>query len=127
MKNFFASSIVGIDGLLRELSSAQGLLKTFVHQDKILILEKSNQIIGLFVTRMDLHTLRSQLVNKLHQVESLFLEEIQTQEPLTLSTRATLISQTEKWFESDLRKQRIFHGVERILTSNPSEKKIKTI
>ncbi len=105
-EGFFASSIVGIDGLLREISTAQ-LLKTFVHQDKILIVEGTSQLLGLLVTRMDLKTLRSQLLKVLKEIDSNFLAEIQMQENLNPMTESALIKMMEKEFKKDIRKKGI--------------------
>lgn len=103
-EEFIGSSIVGIDSLLREISSAQGLLKTLVHQNKILIVERATTIVGVFVTRMDLRALRSQLTNLLQNVETKFLEDIQTHERLPTSTRAILNAKAEDWFKEELSK-----------------------
>ncbi len=100
----FASSIVGIEEVLREISSAQGLLKTVVHQSKILIVERASQIMGVFLTRVELAGLRSHLLNLLLEVETHFLNEIQTQETLGPSSRAILIVKAVAWFKDDLRK-----------------------
>lgn len=103
-EDFLGSSIVGIDSLLREISSAQGLLKTLVHQNKVLIVERASDIVGVFVTRMDLHTLRSQLGDFLHEVETKFLKEIQEQENLSDPSKAILNSKGGDWFKQELDK-----------------------
>jgi hypothetical protein len=100
----FASSVLGIEEVLREISSAQGLLKTVVHQSKILIVERASQIMGVFLTRVELGVLRSHLLNLLLEVETNFLNEIQTQETLAPSSRAILIAKASAWFKDDLRK-----------------------
>ena len=66
----FASSIVGIDHLLQEISEGKGVLKTLVQQKDVLIIEFTPSIIGVLVSRMDLFVLRSQLASLLRDAEA---------------------------------------------------------
>ncbi len=101
-EQFVASSLVGIDGLLREISSAEGLLKTLVHQNKILMVERATIVVGVFITRIDLRSLRSELIELIREVESKYLQEIQTQENLSDSTRSALSMRAQEWFKQEL-------------------------
>jgi hypothetical protein len=66
----FASSIVGIDHLLHEISEGKGVLKTLVQQNDVLIIEFTPRFIGVLVSRMDLHELRFQLASLLRDAEA---------------------------------------------------------
>jgi hypothetical protein len=75
------TTIVGIDGILHEMSSAKGLLKTLVHQNKIMIIEKTPSLIGVLITRIELHTHRGMLTNFLKKIESIYSNQLQNQVP----------------------------------------------
>ncbi|NMC07331.1 MAG: hypothetical protein GYA24_19105 [Candidatus Lokiarchaeota archaeon] len=66
----FASSIVGIDHLLHEISEGKGMLKTLVQQKDVLIIEFTQRFIGVLVSRLDLQELRAQLASLLRDAES---------------------------------------------------------
>jgi hypothetical protein len=55
---FLATSLVGIDGILREISASEGLLKTLVHKDKILVIEKTESLTGIIVSTIELEGFR---------------------------------------------------------------------
>ncbi len=106
-EQFIATSLVGIDGLLREISlNAEGILKMLVHQNKILMIERATMVVGVFITRIDLRSLRLELVEIIREVESNYLQEIQTQENLTDSSRSALSARAEEWFKQELSRMR---------------------
>jgi hypothetical protein len=69
-REVFASSIVGIDHLLHEISEGKGVLKSLVQQNDVLIIEFTPRFIGVLVSRMDLRELRSQLASLLRDAEA---------------------------------------------------------
>lgn len=58
-----ASSIVGIDSLLREVSSGKGLVKKLVQQNINFLIEWNGDIVGILITKKDLTILREMLIN----------------------------------------------------------------
>jgi hypothetical protein len=101
---FMASSIVGIDGLLRELSAAKGVVKTVVHQNKVLLIERGEKVIGVLVARADLQGLRTYLRDVIDDVELTFPKESGTPGPIKPAAIATMATFAEDWFTHELQR-----------------------
>jgi hypothetical protein len=99
----FASSIVGIDGLLREISSSKGILKTLVFQDKILIVEKSDNFLSIIVTTYELEKLRKHLIENLNLIE-IFNTNNNQNSIINENQKLELIRNVRRWYREDLKK-----------------------
>ncbi len=102
----FTSSIVGIEGLLREISATKGRVKALDEGDKIFLIdriassnEQASNVFAILVTYLDLHVLRSQLLNLVYDVETHFLGEILADEKLPDGTRAKLVETIKSRFK----------------------------
>ncbi len=109
----FTSSIVGIEGLLREISATKGRVKALDEGDKIFLIdritsgaEQASNIFAILVTYLDLHVLRAQLLNLVYDVETNFLGEILANEKVSDGTRTKIIEAIEKRFNVPLRSQK---------------------
>lgn len=100
----FGSSILGIDGLLREISATQGSIKTLVHQNRILLIERSANVFGIFVTRIELDSIRSQLNAWIRDIELTYAEDFKNKNHLSLETRNYLKDKINKWYHEEMNK-----------------------
>ncbi len=110
----FTSSIVGIEGLLREISATKGRVKALDEGDKIFLIdritsgsEKESNVFAILVTYLDLHVLRSQLLNIVYDVETHFLGEILASEKLPAETCAKLVELIEDRFKVRFRTEKL--------------------
>jgi hypothetical protein len=71
---FLASSIVGIEGILQEISSQQGMLKTLVYQNKTLLVERTSHYLGVYVAEIELQSLRISLSELMANITVLNLD-----------------------------------------------------
>lgn len=100
----FASSIVGIDGILHEISSAQGSVKMVKHHNKILLIERSKLMIGVLITQMDLFTLRIQLQSILQTIETEYSQKLSSEPTISNELKLKLKNQINNWFNSQYEK-----------------------
>ncbi len=101
----FTSSIVGIEGLLREISATKGRVKALDQGEKIFLIdriggenEQTSNLFAILVTRLDLHVLRSELLNVVYDVETNFLGDILNREELPEATRVKIAKLIEGRF-----------------------------
>nr|MDO8111129.1 hypothetical protein [Candidatus Sigynarchaeota archaeon] len=97
-REVFASSIVGIDKLLHEISSSKGVLKTLVHQDEVLIIEFTSRVVGVLVTHMDLNALRAQLASFLQDADATLSDDILKKESIEIKNKTFLTGRVEFTF-----------------------------
>lgn len=100
----FGSSILGIDGLLREISATQGSIKTLVHQNRILLIERSANVFGIFVTRLELDSIRLQLNTWIHSIETNYAEDLKNKNPLSVDARNSIKDKIHNWFIQEINK-----------------------
>ncbi len=109
----FTASIVGIEGLLREISATKGRVKALDEGNKIFLIdrissggEQASNVFAILVTYLDLHVLRSQLLNLVYDVETHFLGDILANEKLPDASRAKIVETIENRFKVPTRAEK---------------------
>ncbi len=98
-ESLLTSSIVGLEGLLKEISASESVLKTLVYREQILMVQKSENFIVIFNTHKELESLREILIHILHESE--IKKEFTDNDKKALSD----------WFDDDLKRIRFIHRI----------------
>ncbi len=97
-----ASTLVGIDGLLREISASKGEVKTLKHQERTFVIEWASSLVGILKSGRDLQIYRPLLSTFMHDLETRYLVEILMQKTLTSELKQAIVNVIENRFKFEV-------------------------
>ncbi len=97
-----ASTLVGIDGLLREISASKGEVKTLKHQERTFVIEWASSLVGILKSGRDLQIYRPLLSNFMHDLETRYLVEVLMQKTLAPDLKQAIVNIIENRFKFEV-------------------------
>ncbi len=97
-----ASTLVGIDGLLREISESKGEVKTLRHQERTFIIEWASSLVGILKSGRELQIYRPLLSNFMRDLETRYLVEILMQKTLAPELKQAIVEIIENRFKFEV-------------------------